>query len=113
MEKKLLIAVIAISAGYCIGFSFGRNEVIIPEDTIQPVVIDYRKAYFAEKEIASAALELLHRWYSNDDNDYWFDVVMKTKEYQRLDSALCGDWEDFYFYETPLLWDGIEYEYSY
>ena len=107
--KKILIILITVAIGYCIGFALGRNEIIIPQDSIEVVAIDYKEAYFAEKEIASAALELLHRWYSNDDNDYWFDVVVKTPEYQRLDSALNQDWEDFYFYETPLMWESIEY----
>lgn len=56
-----------------------------------------------EREIARCAINLLHRFYSNDDNDFWFDVVMNTPEYKDLDAALDGNWEDFYYYETDIL----------
>jgi len=89
--KKILTILVTVAISYCVGFAFGRNEIIIPQDTVEVVAIDYKEAYYAEKEIAASALELLHRWY------------------QRLDSALNQDWEDFYFYETPLMWESIEY----
>lgn len=56
-----------------------------------------------QREYSYALLEGLHRWYSNDDNELWHEGFMKTKEYQKIDSLNGGDWEDFYYYETPQL----------
>lgn len=60
------------------------------------------KAFIAEREIRVAQSDLLHRIYGNGDNEPWFDLVMSTPEYWRLDSVLnaagCG-WEDFYYYD--------------
>ena len=56
-----------------------------------------------EREIARSAINLLHRFYSNDDNDLWFEVIMLTPEYKDLDKALDGDWEDFYYYSTDIM----------
>lgn len=113
--KKTLVFIITIAITFCIAFAMGRNEVIPTKEPIGVICIDYKEAYLAEKQIAASALELLHLWYSNDDNDYWYDVVVKTPEYQKLDSALNHDWEDFYHYETPLMWESITYSpgYSY
>lgn len=111
--KKTLTFVITIIITFCVGFKMGRNEIILTKEPTGVTYIDYKEAYYAEQAIAASALELLHLWYSNDDNDYWFEVVAKTQEYQKLDSALCGDWEDFYYYETPLMWDSITYKSGY
>ena len=112
--KKVLIILITLAVGYCLGYLLGRYDVYKTVDN-HICTLNYKEAYLAEKAIASASLELNHLWYSNDDNDYWYDVVINTKEYQRLDSALNGDWEDFYLYETPLMWESITYKpgYSY
>jgi hypothetical protein len=75
------------------------------ESSWYPHAIDVRKGYFEQVEYASALLEGLHRFYSNDDNDLWFESFMRTKEYEVIDSLNGGDWEDFYYYETPQLED--------
>jgi len=58
--------------------------------------------FLNEREIRVAQSDLLHRIYGNGDNEPWFDLVMSTPEYWRLDSVLnaagCG-WEDFYYYD--------------
>lgn len=112
MKKVLIILSVAISC--CIGFTLGRYNVFISADN-HICIMNYKTGYLAEKAIAGASLELNHLWYSNNDNDYWYDVVVKTSEYQKLDSALNGDWEDFYHYETDLMWESITYKpgYSY
>lgn len=107
--KKTLVFIITIAITYCIAFAMGRNEVIPTKEPIGVIYTDYKEAYYAEKAIAASALELLHRFYGNDDNDFWYECVMHTKEYQKLDSAMNNDWEDFYYYESPnLLWDYFE-----
>lgn len=68
-----------------------------------PHCFSIREAWKYEASYAGALLEGLHRFYSNDDNDFWFDVFMQTPEYQRIDSINGGDWEDCYYYETPIL----------
>lgn len=75
------------------------------ESSWYPHSINVRKGYFEQVEYASALLEGLHRFYSNDDNDLWFESFMRTKEYEVIDSLNGGDWEDFYYYETPQLED--------
>lgn len=107
--KRLLKLIIALAIGYCVGYLNGRYDIYRCVDN-HICTMNYKEAYLAEKAIASASLELNHLWYSNDDNDYWFDVVVKTKEYQKLDSVLNGDWEDFYLYESPLMWESITWK---
>lgn len=70
-----------------------------------PYAINVRKGYFEQVEYSSALLEGLHRFYSNDDNDLWFESFMRTKEYEVIDSLNGGDWEEFYNYTTPKLED--------
>lgn len=112
--KRTLIIILTLAIGYCVGFLMGRYDIYQCVDN-HICTMNYKDAYLAEKTIAAASLELNHLWYSSDDNDYWYDVVINTPEYQKLDSALNHDWEDFYHYETPLMWESITYKpgYSY
>jgi hypothetical protein len=55
--------------------------------------------FLNERSIRCAQSDLLHRIYESDDNDWWFDYVMATPEYWRVDSVLLKDWEDFYCYQ--------------
>lgn len=112
--KKVLIILVILAIGYCIGFTFGRYDVYMCVDK-HIRTLNYKTAYYSEKNIAGASLELNHLFFSNEDNDYWFDVIINTKEYAKLDSALGGNWEDFYMYETPIMWESITYkpDYSY
>lgn len=73
------------------------------ETVFYPHFYNTKEALSYEREYANALLEGLHRFYSNDDNDFWFDVFMKTPEYKKIDSLNFGNWEDFYYYETPML----------
>ena len=111
--KKTLIFIITIAITFCIAFAMGRNEIIPTKDPVGVTYINYKEAYYAEKKVASAALELLHLWYSNENNEYWYNVVVLTEEYQKLDNALNQDWEDFYLYETPIMWESITYKPNY
>ena len=70
-----------------------------------PHSYNIKEALSFEREYANALREGLHRFYSNDDNESWFEGFMKTKEYQKIDSLCKGNWEDFYYYETPILED--------
>ena len=100
----------------------GRNYIYMAQDVREdglsikyPHAINLKEAWLKERELANALFEGLHRFYSNDDNDAWFEEFMKTKEYAKIDSLLQGYWEDFYFYETPPLenWEevyGTEFE---
>ena len=107
----ILIAIILIS-NLC-SFVFGRYEIYMaadvkPSGTISakyPHFYNLKEALYLEKEYANALFEGLHRFYGNDDNELWFEGFMKTKEYLKIDSLNGGDWEDFYYYETPPLED--------
>lgn len=73
------------------------------ESIMYPHFFNLRESWVAEKQLANALFEGLHSFYSNDDNDAWFEKFVPTKEYQKIDSLLNSDWEDFYYYETPML----------
>lgn len=74
-----------------------------------PHYFNIKEAMLNDRQLIVALFDGLHRFYSNDDNDAWFEEFMKTKEYAKIDSLLQGDWEDFYYYETPKLenWEAI------
>lgn len=100
--KKIIILVVTIAISYCIGFILGRYEIVpTTTSTTSPYLMDYKEGYYTEQAIAGASLELLHRFFGDRRNKFWEEAVVKTKEYQRLDSALHHDWEDFYYYESP------------
>lgn len=117
----ILIAIILIS-NLC-SFVFGRYEIYMAADVRPsgaisakyPHFYNIKEALYLEKEYANALFEGLHRFYGSDDNELWFEGFMKTKEYLKIDSLNGGDWEDFYYYETPMLEDwfahyGTEFE---
>ena len=103
--KKIISLIVAIAIGCCIGYYLGGHEIY--RDIEGNFHSDsYKEMWLGERVVASAAIDLLHRFYSNDDNDEWYEKVIPSKEYARLDSALQGDWEDFYLYESPnILWE--------
>lgn len=112
MRKKTYAIIIAIMIiSNLTSYIFGRYDVYMAKDVRPngsesiwyPHFEDTREALLFEREYANALFEGLHRWYSNDDNDIWFDGFMKTKEYAKIDSLNQGDWEDFYYYESPIL----------
>ena len=124
MKKKtyaIIIAIVIISN--LTSYIFGRYDVYMAKDVRPngsesiwyPHFEDTRASLAFERQYANALMEGLHRFYSNDDNDFWFSSFMKTKEYQKIDSLNNSDWEDFYYYETPILEDwytsyGVDYE---
>ena len=95
-------AIAAFTGGFFTGRFAGSHEIVLSSDG-SCFIYDTREALRYEREYAGALLEGLHRFYSNDDNDAWFELFVPTPEYQRIDSINGGDWEDFYEYETPLL----------
>ena len=124
MKKKtyaIIIAIVIISN--LTSYIFGRYDVYMAKDVRPngsesiwyPHFEDTRASLAFERQYANALMEGLHRFYSNDDNDFWFESFMLTKEYAKIDSLNNGDWEDFYMYETPQLeswYDtyGVNYE---
>lgn len=96
-----ILCLVVLGIGYCIGYFFGSNDVFL---TVDHHVVCWNKSMMVDdlRAIRSAQSDLLHRIYGNGDNEPWFDLVMSTPEYWRLDSVLnaagCG-WEDFYDYD--------------
>lgn len=96
------IAVALLWASTCFtAYWVGTQTWIFDVDGI-PHHYTSQEAEFAERRIAGNALKLLHRFYGNDDNEMWFDLVMPSQEYKDLDNALEGDWEDFYCYQEEI-----------
>ena len=118
--KKIIYFIIALAIivmTYIIGHFFGSHTFYMAADVradgtetvMYPHCYNTEEAFLREREVAKAALDALHRFYCNDDNEQWFEEFIPTKEYQKLDSALEHDWEDFYYYETPQLenWEAV------
>lgn len=109
MKKYIFIALFVLTniASYFLGSHWFYMAADVATDgsesIMYPHFFNLRESYVAEKQLANALFEGLHRFYSNDDNELWFDQFMQTKEYQKIDSLLNSDWEDFYYYETPML----------
>lgn len=109
MKTIKIISLILVA--YFVGYFFGSNNIYMAADVysngtqsvMYPHFYNIKKALKFESEYSNALLEGLHRFYSNDDNDFWFESFVGTKEYQKIDSLNQGDWEDFYYYETPML----------
>lgn len=102
---------ITITVALLLGYYLGSHEIYMAADVsadgtetaFYPHAYSIRESLSFERQYANALMEGLHRFYSNDDNDAWFDLFVKTPEYQKIDSLNGGDWEDFYHYETPML----------
>lgn len=84
----LMIAITSMS----IGFSFGKDKA--------------NKDLLKEREYCNAWMELAHHYLfdnnpahpgdSIEKNNYWYDVVMESDYYQKIDSLNGGYWEDWY-----------------
>ena len=115
MKKRNIITKVVIVAALelsnLISYYMGSHYMFLAADVHQngsesllyPHFIDLRESWSAERQLANALFEGLHRFYSNDDNDFWYESFVNTVEYNKIDSLLQGDWEDFYYYETPQL----------
>lgn len=93
---------IAAAACFHAGYYFGNHEFYY---TLNGEKIAYSKDELlaGERRYCGAALSLLHKFYGNDDNEFWFDVVQNLPEYRAIEQANGGDWEDFYSWqELPL-----------
>lgn len=110
MKVKIATLIILLFT-HVLAYLLGSNEMYMAADVhkdgtesiMYPHFYNKAKALRLEREYSFALLEGLHRFYSNDDNDAWFDLFVPTKEYQRIDSLNGGDWEYFYDYETTPL----------
>ena len=109
--KTTIMTLAGLIAGLLVGVFVGSHDIYMAADVRPdgtesmwyPHVSNVREELAFEREYANALFEGLHRFYSNDDNDAWFDLFVPTPEYHKIDSLNGGDWEDFYFYETPKL----------
>lgn len=111
--KTYIIIAIIVTISNIASYYIGSHDIfmaadVYPDGTCSisyPHSYSIRESLSAERELANALFEGLHRFYSNDDNEDWFSKFLPTKEYQKIDSLLESDWEDFYYYETPQLED--------
>lgn len=106
--KHIIYISLLIVSNIITYFVTSRDYVICADGELWSYNV--KDALAGERQIASACFDLLHRFYSNDDNEFWFDVVVPSEQYNKLDSILNGDWEDFYYYsEEPFSYDSISY----
>ena len=91
--KKILLLLTIILVG-CAGFVFGRYKRHTDIDGWHHFY-NLEEYYLYEVKYSNALLEGLH-WYMRDDSAYWHEVFMNTIEYQNIEKANEGDWEDFY-----------------
>ena len=109
LTKVVIVAALVLSniISYYLGSHWFYMAADVHQDGTESIMyphfIDLRESWVAERQLANALFEGLHRFYSNDDNESWYDEFVPTKEYQKIDSLMNGDWEDFYYYETPPL----------
>ena len=111
-KTYFIIAAIIVASNAC-SYYAGSHDIYMAADVYKdgstsisyPHSYNIKEALSFERQYANALREGLHRFYSNDDNDIWFTGFMHTKEYQKIDSLNQGDWEDFYYYETPIIED--------
>ena len=111
-KTYIIIAVIVVLSN-CLSYFIGSHDIYMAADVrpdgtssmSYPHYYSLRESLAVERQLANALFMGLHRFYSNDDNEEWFEGFAKTKEYAEIDSIKEGDWEDFYYYETPKLED--------
>jgi hypothetical protein len=111
--KTYIIIAIIVTISNIASYYIGSHDIfmaadVYPDGTCSisyPHSYSIRESLSVERELANALFEGLHRFYANDDNEKWFEGFAKTKEYAKIDSIKNGDWEDFYYYETPKLED--------
>ena len=100
----LMAAVLVLTSGfsYRAGLFIGGHEFYNDKDG-KTVAYSKDDLLVHERRYCGAALELLHKFYGNDDNEFWFDVVQNLPEYKAMEQENGGDWEDFYTWqELPL-----------
>lgn len=97
-----LFITIMLFASHLGMYYVGSHDIFVTKDG-EIYCKDLRESLKSETEYGGALMEGLHRFYANNNNKFWFDVFMKTPEYHKIDSLNKGDWEDFYYYETPVM----------
>lgn len=109
IKKWTWVLIIFLCTNF-ISWFVGSHEIYMASDVHKygesiryPHCYNVKEALFYERMLSNALFEGLHRFYSNVDNDMWFESFVETPEYQKIDNILEGDWEDFYYYETPPL----------
>lgn len=86
----IILIIISTLCGYWIG-----QQTWIFDTNNKPHYFNTEEARLHEVKYSNALLEGLH-WYMRDDSAYWHEVFMNTIEYQNIEKANEGDWEDFY-----------------
>lgn len=98
MKKYIIFIVVLILTNALTAF-ISSNSFIICKDEI--IHYNTKEALDYEREISYNAIAGLHIFYSNSDITTWYKF-METDVYNRLDSLMFSDWEDFYYYEDDV-----------
>jgi hypothetical protein len=103
--KSLIIGLLfgaSLFATYHYSYNKGYKEGYRNGDTQTFNCTDGSKIVYSKDELLHYKTELLNayndalHWYYIGNKQEWYEVFMKTKEYQHLDSCLIDGWEDFY-----------------
>lgn len=101
LAKFIFISVMAsfVIIGVMFGYIIGKHSADVEMQKTQ-------ESLKLEREYCGAWMELAHHYlYDNnpahpgdpiEKNNYWFDVVMESDYYQKIDSLNNGYWEDWY-----------------
>ena len=91
--KKLIYIIILIVCTY-IGFWCGQQTWIL-DANYKVHHFNTEEARNCEVKYCNAVINGLH-WYYQRDKQLWKDSFMITNEYNQINVANDGDWEDFY-----------------
>lgn len=97
--KKLILILTVVCLTNIVSYWFGSTSFIICKDEI--IHYNTKEALDYEREISYNAIAGLHIFYSNSDIATWYKF-METDVYNRLDSLMYSDWEDFYYYDDDV-----------
>lgn len=101
LAKFIFISVMAsfVIIGVMFGYIIGKHSANVEMQKTQ-------ESLKLEREYCGAWMELAHHYlYDNnpahpgdpiEKNNYWYDVVMESDYYQKIDSLNGGYWEDWY-----------------
>lgn len=112
--NKIIITVLLLLITNTISFFVGSHNIYWARDIhtdgstsiLYPHYYNTKEALKAEREYCNAWIELCHYYlYDNnptqpynsvEKNNYWYDVVMESDYYLKIDSLNKGNWEDWY-----------------
>jgi len=119
-RKNLLAIVLLLLVTNAVSYFLGSHEIYMAADCHKdgttsiyyPHFYNTKESLYFERQYCNAWMELAHHylydnnpniqdWMNEEDiererNNYWYDVVMESDYYLKIDSLNEGYWEDWY-----------------